>query len=84
MCETIQITQSIPVFGGFAYPQGDRILVCMHTYTAQQRTTATLAHRWTVAIGTHQRVGYSEVTLIDIHGIAHLAQLITLEPEQKV
>ena len=56
----------------------------MHTYTAQQRTTATLAHRWTVAIGTHQRVGYSEVTLIDIHGIAHLAQLITLEPEQKV
>ena len=26
---------SIPVFGGFTYPQGDRMLVCMHTYTAQ-------------------------------------------------
>ncbi len=25
-------TQSIPVLGGFTYPQGDGMLVCMHTY----------------------------------------------------
>lgn len=54
----------------------------MHTYAAQQRTTSTLAHRWTITIGTHQWVGYSEGTLVDVH-LAKLAQLILLEPEQR-